>query len=156
VVLAGHFLPGMLAKKAGGIINVASIVSFMPAPYYATYGASKAFILSFSGALSGEVQGTGVRVMALCPGPVLTGFQAAADMTMEMLPQRNILSAAETVRRALSAYVRGDDVYVPGVYNRISTLAMRMMPRRMLVQTAAKLTRSHDEFIKRYPTGSNS
>jgi short-subunit dehydrogenase len=156
VVLSQHFLPRMLARKAGGIITLASIVSFMPAPYWATYGASKAFVLSFSSALSGEVQGSGVRVMALCPGPVPTGFQEVAGITMAMTPQRSILSAAETVRRGLAAYVRGDDVYVPGALNRISTLSMEMMPRRMLVRTAVNLTRNHSEFKKRYPTGSNS
>jgi short-subunit dehydrogenase len=149
VVLARHFLPAMLAKKAGGIIHVASIVSFMPTPFYATYGATKAFLLSFSSALSGEVYGSGVRVMALCPGPVPSGFQETAGITMEMTPQPNILSAAETVRRGLSAYVRGDDVYVPGVLNRLSTWAVQKVPRRMLVRSVAKMSR-------RYPTGSNS
>lgn len=149
VVLARHFLPKMLANKTGGIIHVASIVSFMPTPFYATYGATKAFVLSFSSALSGEAHGSGVRVMALCPGPVPTGFQTTAGITMEMTPQPNILSAEETVRRGLAAYVRGDDVYVPGVYNRLSTWAVQKVPRRMLVRSVAKLSR-------RYPSGSKS
>ncbi|HVH98784.1 MAG TPA: SDR family oxidoreductase [Enhygromyxa sp.] len=143
VVLARHFLPAMLERKAGGIIHVASIVSFMPSPFYATYGATKAFVLSFSSALSGEVYGSGVRVMAVCPGPVPTGFQEAAGITMAMTPQPNILSAAETVRRGISAYVRGDDVYVPGVYNRLSTWAVQKLPRRMLVRSVAKLSRRY-------------
>ena len=72
-------LPGMLDRGRGGILNVASTIAFQPAPYQATYGASKAFVLSFSQALWAETRGTGVKVTALCPGATRTGFVDALD-----------------------------------------------------------------------------
>jgi short-subunit dehydrogenase len=74
VTLAHAFLPGMLARGSGGILNVASAIAFQPAPYQAVYGASKAFVLSFSQALWAEARVAGVAVTALCPGPTRTGF----------------------------------------------------------------------------------
>src|SRR5499426_1344001 len=74
VTLAHAFLPGMLARHSGGILNVASAIAFQPAPYQAVYAASKAFVLSFSQALWAEARGAGVAVTALCPGPTRTGF----------------------------------------------------------------------------------
>lgn len=74
VTLARAFLPGMLARGSGGILNVASTIAFQPAPYQAVYGASKAFVLSFSEALWAEARAAGVAVTALCPGPTRTGF----------------------------------------------------------------------------------
>src|SRR5262249_40929201 len=74
IALARAFLPGMLSRGSGGILNVASTIAFQPAPYQAVYGASKAFVLSFSQALWAETRGTGVAVTALCPGPTRTGF----------------------------------------------------------------------------------
>ena len=74
VRLTHAVLPGMLERKSGGILNVASTIAFQPGPYQATYGASKAFVLSLSQALWAETRGTGVTVTALCPGPTETGF----------------------------------------------------------------------------------
>ena len=74
VTLARAFLPGMIARRSGGILNVASAIAFQPAPYQAVYGASKAFVLLFSHALWAEARAAGVTVTALCPGPTRTGF----------------------------------------------------------------------------------
>ena len=74
VTLPRAFLPGMLVRGSGGILNVASTIAFQPAPYQAVYGASKAFVLSFSQALWAEARASGVAVTALCPGPTRTGF----------------------------------------------------------------------------------
>ncbi|MEY8015666.1 SDR family NAD(P)-dependent oxidoreductase [Mycobacterium servetii] len=74
VRLTHAVLPGMLARGRGGILNVASTIAFQPGPYQATYGASKAFVLSLSQALWAETRGSGVTVTALCPGPTRTGF----------------------------------------------------------------------------------
>ena len=74
ITLARAFLPGMLARRSGGILNVASTAAFQPTPYHSVYGASKAFVLSFGGALWAEARGAGVAVTALCPGPTRTGF----------------------------------------------------------------------------------
>src|SRR5262245_7129869 len=77
VALARAFLPGMIARGSGGILNVASAIAFQPAPYQAVYAASKAFVLSFSQALWAEARAAGVAVTALCPGPIRTGFVGA-------------------------------------------------------------------------------
>jgi short-subunit dehydrogenase len=74
------FLPAMLTRKSGKILNLASIASFFPGPNMAGYYATKAFVLSFSEALSSELEGTGVSVTCLCPGPTASNFQAAAGM----------------------------------------------------------------------------
>ena len=75
-----RFLPGMIAKASGGIINIASVASFMPGPQMAVYFATKTFVLSFTDAVYEEVRNSGVTVMSLCPGPVETNFQARAGM----------------------------------------------------------------------------
>jgi uncharacterized protein len=81
VDLAHAVLPSMLAHRRGGIITVASSIAFQPSPHHAVYGATKAFALAFSEALWAETRGTGVRILALCPGPVATGFFASLGAT---------------------------------------------------------------------------
>ncbi|MBK7578849.1 MAG: SDR family oxidoreductase [Myxococcales bacterium] len=136
VVLARHFLPGMLARRRGGVLNVASTAAFQPMPYMATYAATKAFVLSFSAALAKEVEGQGVHVTALCPGPVPTGFQAAAGIEPGM-ERIAALSASETASQALSAYADGDAVCVPGAVNRAQTLFSKLAPRGLLTSAVA-------------------
>lgn len=141
-VLSRLALPTMLERGRGGIIHVASTAAFQPVPYMAAYGASKAFVLSFSTALSEEVRGRGVTVMALCPGPVPTGFQDVAGFEISPSQKFATLSAAETVERALEAYVDGDDVCIPGAVNFLGTLGSKLMPRRLLLKSVARLMRS--------------
>lgn len=136
VVLSRHFLPGMLARKRGGILNVASTAGFQPTPYMATYAASKALVLSFSAALSAEVAGSGVAVLACCPGPVPTGFQAAAGFPAGSVLRVAKLEPAEVVRKALDAYARGRVVHVPGTVNRIQTSLSKLLPRGIVVRAA--------------------
>ncbi len=144
LALTHHFLPGMVARRRGGVIQLSSIAGFQPTPFFASYGATKAFVLSLSAALAAEVRGHGVRVMAFCPGPVQTGFQQAAgmpvtDLTKQGLRTRlSLLSAEETVRRGLAAYEQGREVYVPGLVNRLITLAIKVVPRSIVVNAAAK------------------
>jgi len=95
----------MLARREGGVLNVASTAGFQPVPFMATYAASKAFVVSFTLALASELDGTGVRAMALCPGPVQTGFQAAAGFARPALPLA-VLSTRKTIEGALAAYER--------------------------------------------------
>lgn len=141
VVLSRRFLPAMLGRGAGGILHVASIAGFQPVPYMAVYGASKAFVLSFSEALAEEARGSGVRVMALCPGPVPTGFQEVAGARIAPSQQATVLSAAETVRRGLDAYEQGRSVYVPGVGNRVTALGSKLFPSSVVVRAVGKMMR---------------
>ncbi len=139
VSLSRHFLPKMAARRGGGIIHLASVAGFLPLPYMTTYAATKAFVLNFSAALSAEVRGRGVRVLALCPGPVPTGFQKAAGITLQKGERLAVLSAQETVRRGLAAYEARKDVYVPGVVNRLTTLAVKFAPRGLVVSALARV-----------------
>jgi short-subunit dehydrogenase len=129
VSLTHAVLPGMLARGTGGIINVASVIARQPAPYQATYGASKAFVLSFSQALWAETRGTGVTVTALCPGPTATGFVGAlgSDVSHTAIYQR--LAAPEPVVAAgLRAFDRGRPLVTPGLRNKVMATAGGMSP----------------------------
>jgi short-subunit dehydrogenase len=103
--LTHRYLPGMLARGSGRILNVASTAAFFPGPLMSVYYATKSYVLSFSEGLAEEVRGTGVTVTALCPGPTATGFQAAADMEMSALVEGRRLptSGGRALRRACHA-----------------------------------------------------
>lgn len=128
--LTAAVLPGLIAAGTGGIINLASTASFQAVPYMATYSATKAFVLHFTEAVAEEVRKSGVRVMALCPGPVRTEFDSvagtqdymrvAAPMTMD--PDR-------CVAVALRAFDRGATVCVPGFLNATIAQGTRITPR---------------------------
>ena len=137
VRLTRALLPAMLAAREGGVLNVASTVAFQPMPYMATYGASKAFVVSFTLALASELEGTGVRAMALCPGPVRTGFQAAAGFTRPALPVA-VLSPARTVVPALEAYARGERLFVPGLVNGLQVGVARLLPSGLMTWAAKR------------------
>jgi short-subunit dehydrogenase len=137
VRLTRALLPPMLAAGEGGVLNVASTVAFQPVPYMATYGASKAFVVSFTLALASELEGSGVRVMALCPGPVRTGFQASAGIARPGLPIA-VLSPQRTVAQALEAYARGERLCVPGVVNGLQVGAARLLPNALLTWAAKR------------------
>ena len=129
VRLTHEVLPGMLARGHGRILNVASTIAFQPAPYQATYGASKAFVLSFSQALWAETRGSGVTVTALCPGPTRTGFVDAldADVSSTAIYQR-LASPEPVVAAGLRALDRGRPVVVPGLRNWVMATAARLSP----------------------------
>ncbi|HEV8547787.1 MAG TPA: SDR family oxidoreductase [Polyangiaceae bacterium] len=127
VRLTRALLGPMITARQGGVLNVASTAAFQPVPYMATYGATKAFVVSFTLALASELEGSGVRAMALCPGPVYTGFQTAAGIERPALPLA-VLSPTRTVVRALEAYERGERIYTPGLFNGVQTAAARMLP----------------------------
>lgn len=125
--LARAALPGMLGRGKGGIINLASTAAFQPNPHGAVYGATKAYVLSLSQALHEEVAGSGVRVLALCPGVTPTEFQDVADVTVP-LPGVAVTSAEQVVRAGLQAFARRKAVEVPGLVNRLSVAASSTGP----------------------------
>ncbi|MDF3071850.1 MAG: short-chain dehydrogenase/reductase [Polyangiaceae bacterium] len=138
-VLSRSLLRGMLDRKRGGILNVASTAGHQPTPFMTTYGASKAFVLSFTLALAEELRGTGVHALALCPGPVPTGFQAAASIPSGAVLSFAKLDAHTVVERALDAYARRAVIETPGFVNSVQTLASKVFPRSLVVR-AARLT----------------
>lgn len=137
VTLTRGLLPRMLERGRGGVVNVASTAAFQPMPYMATYGATKAFVVSFTQALATELEGSGVRAMALCPGPVRTGFQAAAGIPRPGLRAAE-LSAVQTVERGLAAYERGDRLFVPGFVNTMQRAGTAVLPNRVLTWATAR------------------
>ncbi len=129
VHLTHAVLPGMLARGHGQILNVASTIAFQPAPYQATYGASKAFVLSFSQALWAETRGSGVTVTALCPGPTRTGFVDALDADVSQTAiYRRLASPEPVVDAGLRALDRGRPVVVPGLRNWVMANGARLSP----------------------------
>lgn len=138
VTLTRGLLPSMLARGRGGVVNVASTAAFQPVPYMATYGATKAFVLSFTQALATELEGTGVRAMALCPGPVRTGFQRAAGIPRPGLSAAE-LTALQTVERGIAAYERGERLFVPGFVNAAQRVGTTILPTRVLTWATARV-----------------
>ena len=137
VALTRVFLPGMIARRSGGILNVASAIAFQPAPYQAVYGASKAFVLSFSQALWAEARPAGVAVTALCPGPTRTGFVDAlrADVGHTVV-YRRLAEPEPVIDAGLRALDKGRAVAIPGLRTRMIAESGRFMPREWLTRVA--------------------
>lgn len=135
-------LPGMVERRAGAVLNVASTAAFQPMPGQAGYGASKAFVVSYSQALRGELRGTGVTVTALCPGPVETEFAESAGFDPEeaegALPRFMWVSAGDVADAAVDGLDRGRALVIPGAANRLGALGARLAPRSLLVPIIAR------------------
>lgn len=128
--LAHHFASGMVARGSGRIINVCSIASFQPGPLMSVYYATKAFALSLSEAMAEELRGTGVTVTALCPGPVKTGFEAAANLESSQLFQNlTVAEPHDVVHSAVAAADKGRAICIPGIKNKLTIFGERLMPR---------------------------
>ena len=129
----------MAEKRSGGIINVASTASFQPVPYQNVYGATKAYVLSFTCALAEEVKERGVRVMALCPGITRTEFQEVAGITWDDFRTRHAMSAARCVELGLRDFDRGRTVSVTGLANKILIRASWLFPRSLVLRFVARM-----------------
>jgi short-subunit dehydrogenase len=117
-----------LIRHKGGLLNVASVAGFLPGPGMAVYYATKAYVLSFTESLHRELQPKGVRVTALCPGPVRTEFQHRAGMD-ERLPRWLTRSADKVAREGYAAFVQGRALVVPGLGNKFVVSLPRLLPR---------------------------
>jgi short-subunit dehydrogenase len=138
-----RFLPGMIAKGTGGIINVASTAGFMPGPNMAVYFATKAFVISFTDALYEETKGTGVTLTTLSPGPVDTGFQRRAGMKDARALSRVVPKGAMAVAQAgWAGFKEGERLIVPGTMNKLTAYALRGAPRRMILPVIKRAMRS--------------
>jgi uncharacterized protein len=129
---------GSLSRHRGGILNVASVASFLPGPGMAVYYASKAFVLSFSEALHQELSGHGIRVTVVCPGVVPTEFQARAGM--KKMPMVNFLcTPPEDIASAgYAALMQGQRVAIPGIVNKLITFLPRILPRGVFLRAVAR------------------
>jgi short-subunit dehydrogenase len=140
--LCARFLPGMVERRRGAVLNVASTAAFQPLPGQAGYAACKAFVLSYTRSLAGELHGTGVSVSALCPGPVDTGFGEAAGISHEdataSLPSFMWESAATVAKVGVDALDMGRVVAIPGAANRVAAGLAHLTPTRVLVPILAR------------------
>ena len=143
VDLTYRFLAPMRERRQGTIINVASTAAFQGVPFMATYAATKAFVLSFSEALSEENRQHGIRVLALCPGVTDTNFFAASKI--DRPPMRTVQTAEEVVDTALRGLARGKSVVISGWANWFVVEAERVVPRSVVTKVAAKALRSRFE-----------
>jgi uncharacterized protein len=135
VALTCAFLPAMVGRGRGAVVNVASTTAFQPIPAQAVYAATKTFVLSFSEAVSSELKGTGVAMTALCPGPVATEFVGAAGFkkSVDDLPSFIWSSADDVARAGIEGAVKGRRVVVPGVGNRVVALFGQHSPRWLVL-----------------------
>ncbi len=132
--LMRHFLPGMRVRGRGGILNLASLGGYAPGPYQAVYYASKAYVISLSEAVASETAGEGVRVCALAPGPVDTGFHARMGTERSLYRTLLFPSSPEAVAAAgYRGFALGLRVVVPGLLNPVLALAMRIVPHRIVL-----------------------
>jgi len=133
------FLKGMVERRAGRILNLASTAAFLPGPLMAVYYASKAYVLSFSQALANELRGTGVTVTALCPGPTRTGFQKRGVMEDSRLVQGNIADAASVALAGYRGLMAGKTIVIPGVSNQLIPWVVRLSPRGMVTRVVRRM-----------------
>jgi uncharacterized protein len=140
VELTHIYLPGMIAKKRGGVLNVASTAAFQPGPLMAIYYASKAFVLSFTEALWEETRGTGVHVTALCPGPTESKFhgRAGTDKTRLTKAAKPMTSMA-VAQIGYNAFQSNKRVIVAGVQNKVLIAVTRLTPRAALLKVVRAL-----------------
>lgn len=138
-LLTRKYLPGMIARGNGRILNIASTAGFLPGPFMAVYYASKAYVISFSQAIGEELRGTGVTVTCLCPGATATGFAQRAGLHDTLLFKLPLASAASVARAGYRAMIRGKGVVVPlPVTNWFVDLSARLTPRRLMVWFSRK------------------
>src|SRR2546425_11047927 len=144
VALTSAWLPGMTERGRGAVINVASVAGFQPIPVQAVYAATKAFVLSFSEAVSAELKGTGVTMTALCPGPVATEFIETAGFKKgvnEMGPSMMWSTAGDVAKAAIEGAEKGKRVVVPGLGNRATAMFGHHGPRFFVLGPFANMYR---------------
>jgi uncharacterized protein len=129
-VLTRLLVPGMVARGAGAIVNVASSAGLEPLPYLSVYAGCKAYVVNFSESLSDELRGTGVAVLAVNPGPVPTGFGEVSGLAADREPAPQV-SAERVAAESLRALERGTRTLIPGRRMRATMLATRLVPSRV-------------------------
>ena len=144
-VLTRLFLDGMLERKRGRILNVASTAAFQPGPFMAVYYATKAYVLFFSEALTNELKETGVTVTALCPGATATGFSKAAGMEKILLFRAGVMDAEMVALVGYRGLMKGKTVVIPGLKNKLSVFLVRLGPRDLLTAVVRKLQKKNQD-----------
>lgn len=136
--LSHLFLPGMIARGQGRLLNVASTAAFLAGPYMAVYYATKAYVLSLTGAIASELEETRVTATTLCPGPTQSEFQATSDMGEARFIKDNIdklPTSADVAEYGYRAMIKGERIAVHGFTNKVLVFSSRLVPRKMLANT---------------------
>jgi short-subunit dehydrogenase len=132
-------LPDMLARRTGGVLNVASLAAFQPGPLMAVYYATKAYVLSLSDAVAEEVTASGVKVTCLCPGPTATNFANRAAATGTNLFKGAVMDVAQVAREGFDGWNAGRRVVIPGFSNRSRAMIVRLAPRALVRRIVKRL-----------------
>ncbi|MGH9462252.1 MAG: SDR family NAD(P)-dependent oxidoreductase [Vicinamibacteria bacterium] len=133
------FLPSMVQRGEGRILNLASMAAFVPGPLMAVYYSTKAYVVSFSEALSEELRGSGVTVTAFCPGPTATEFQARARLERSGLLRIARAEVGPIAEAGYRAMMKGETVAVPGILNKVVTVLIRIAPRFLIRRVVHEL-----------------
>lgn len=145
------FLPTMIRRKSGRVMNVASTAAFQPGPLMAVYYASKAYVLSFSEALAEELRDTGVTVTALCPGPTATGFASTAQVTKSRLFSAfGTADPASVAEFGVAAMMHGRRVAIPGIKNKIIAQSNRFAPRDVVTRISRMIQESNERMVRNH------
>jgi len=132
------FLPSMIKRGQGRILNVASTAGFQPGPLMANYSATKAYVISFSVGLAEEVRNSGVAVSVLCPGPTFTGFQERAGIRENAITKLVMVDSRVVARAGYEGLMAGKAVITPGFFNKIGSLISRSIPSSLAVRSVRK------------------
>jgi short-subunit dehydrogenase len=141
VDLTKRFLPSMIARRSGRILNVASLAAFMPGPWMSVYYATKAFLLSFSEAIDYELKPNGITVTTLCPGPTESEFKVRAGSQRSRLFEAFVMEAPPVARLGYDGMMKGKAVVIPGLRNKLITIAARLTPRPVMTEMSHRAAR---------------
>ena len=145
VALCGTYVPAMVQRGAGAVLNVASTAAFQPLPTQATYSASKAFVLTFTQALAADLHGTGVTATVLCPGPVKTEFAEVGGVELEsVMPGFAWVDSPDVAEAAVKGLERGKGVVIPGLVNKAGAVGGQFTPRSLLLGLGRRVYRLGD------------
>ncbi|HKY21611.1 MAG TPA: SDR family oxidoreductase [Vicinamibacterales bacterium] len=145
VDLTKRFLPAMIQRGSGRILNVASTAAFVPGPWMSVYYASKAFLLSFSQAIDYELKPSGISVTTLCPGPTESEFKVHAGSQRSRLFEAIVMDAPRVARVGYDAMMNGKAVAIPGFRNKLIPVAARVVPRPLLATLSHRAARPSEK-----------
>ncbi len=141
VELTKRFLPAMVARRRGRILNVASTAAFVPGPWMSIYYATKAFLLSFSQAIDYELEPSGISVTTLCPGPTESEFKVRAGSERSRLFEAFVMDAPAVARAGYEGMMKGKTLVVPGIRNKLIPVAARLTPRPLIAMLSHRAAR---------------
>lgn len=143
IALTRLFLPIMIKRNSGIIINVSSTASYQPGPYMSVYYATKAFVKNFTLALNNELKGTKVNICLFSPGPTITEFQKRANITKSTVGRKQLMmSASEVVKIGFTGALKGKRAIIPGLMNKIGVLFVKIFPEKLITKIVGYLNKN--------------